>query len=207
LTSACRDYAVPDGTFAALHVSVRRLVHEEYIVTLRVFFIATAFVTGTVATPVLAQNATTASPATANVTAGATVLDTKGGTVGTIASVSSNVAVVDTGTVKAGIPTSAFAQGEKGLVIAMTKAELETAAQGSQAQTAAAITPGAVVADTSGGAVGKIDSVDGGFAVVATPNAKVRLPTAAFAKGPNGLVIGMTRPQLEAAAKGAAGGG
>jgi preprotein translocase subunit YajC len=163
--------------------------------------------TGTLAPAVLAQTATTAAPATADVKAGATVLDTKGGTVGTIASVSNNVAVVDTGTVKAGVPTSAFAQGDKGLVMAMTKVELEAAAQGSQAQTTAAITPGAAVADTSGGAVGKIDSVDGGFAVVATPNAKVRLPKAAFAKGPNGLVIGMTLAQLEAAAKGAGPGG
>jgi siroheme synthase len=172
-------------------------------VTLRAFFFATALISGTAAMPLLAQTATTAAPATASVTAGATVLDTKGGSVGTVASVANNVAVVDTGTVKAGIPTSAFAQGDKGLVIAMTKAELEAAAQGSQAQVAAAITAGAAVADTSGAAVGKIDSVDGGFAVVATPNAKVRLPKTAFAKGPNGLVIGMTLAQLEAAAKGA----
>lgn len=202
--SVHRDLVVPMELLGVFVCHFSDFYHEECIVKLRAFLLAAALITGTTAAPVFAQAATTGTPATADVKAGATVLDTKGGTVGTVASVTNNVAVVDTGTVKAGIPTSAFAHGDKGLVIAMTKVELEAAAQGSQAQIAAAITPGTAVADTSGGAVGKIDSVDDGFAVVVTPNAKVRLPKAAFAKGPNGLVIGMTLAQLEAAAKGAA---
>jgi len=38
---------------------------------------------------------------------------------------------------------------------------------------------------------------------VATANTKVQLPKTAFAQGQNGLVIGMTADQLDAAAKAA----
>ena len=175
--------------------------------------LATVSMSGAVfaqAAPAPAPAAAAAAPAAAkvNVTVGAPVLDAAGGAVGTIASVSGDAAVVDTGTVKAGIPVASFAQSDKGLHISMTKAELEAAAKGAQAgaqqDLASALTPGAAISDQNGGAVGKVDSVDGDFVVVATPNAKAKLPKSAFAKGPNGLVIGMTLAQLEAAAKGAA---
>lgn len=174
---------------------------------LRAVFLASAVLTASLASPVLAQ-APAAAPAKANVTAGASVSDPKGGSVGTVASVSGDLAVVDTGSVKVNLPVTAFAQSDKGLLISMTKTELEAAAkgaaQGSQAELAALLVPGTAVSDAKGGAVGKIDSVEGEFAVVATPNAKVRLPKTAFAKGPNGPIIGMTLAELEAAAKGAA---
>jgi hypothetical protein len=41
---------------------------------------------------------------------------------------------------------------------------------------------------------------------VATANTKAQLPKTAFAQGANGLVIGMTAEQLDAAAKAAASG-
>ncbi len=67
--------------------------------------------------------------ASAGVAAGSAVLDPKGGSVGTIASVDGNVAVVDTGMVKASIPIASFAKSDKGLLISMTKTELEAAAK------------------------------------------------------------------------------
>lgn len=158
-----------------------------------------------------AAAAPAAAPAKVNVTAGAAVLDATGGAVGTVASVTGDTAVVDTGTVKAGIPIASFAQSDKGLHISMTKTELEAAAKGAQAgaqgDILASLTPGTAISDPKGGAVGKVDSVDGDFVVVATTNAKAKLPKTAFAKGPNGVVIGMTMAELEAAAKGAATGG
>jgi hypothetical protein len=78
------------------------------------------------------------------------------------------------------------------------------------ATTAAAkpnVTAGAQVADASGGAVGTIESVSGANAVLSTGTAKATLPMTAFAQGPNGLVIGMTKAEVEAAVAKASGGG
>ncbi len=75
-------------------------------------------------------NAAAAKAATAaDVKAGATVFDQKGGLVGKVKSVSSKGAVVNTGKVKASIPVSSFAKNDKGLVIAMTKADVDAAAK------------------------------------------------------------------------------
>jgi len=147
--------------------------------------------------------AAAAAPATAGagVTAGAAVFDASGNPVGTIESVSGANAVLSTGTVKASIPVASFAKGAKGLVVGITKADLE-------AQVAAATKPtniaaGMAVSGPQGNPVGKIDSVNGDMITVATANTKVQLPKTAFAQGPNGLVIGMTAEQLDAAAKAA----
>jgi hypothetical protein len=64
-----------------------------------------------------------------DVKTGVSVYDQKGGVVGKIVSTSAKGAVVDTGTIKATIPTSSFAKGDKGLVISMTKAEIDAAAK------------------------------------------------------------------------------
>ena len=64
----------------------------------------------------------------ADVVKGASVYDEKGGTVGTIESVSAKGAIVSTGKVRVPIPVASFAKNDKGLVISMTKAELEAKA-------------------------------------------------------------------------------
>ena len=79
--------------------------------------------TGNVAAPAL-----TAATA-ADVKAGVSVYDQKGKLVGTIDSVTADGAVVSTGKVKASIPVSSFAKGDNGLVISMTKAEIDAAAK------------------------------------------------------------------------------
>lgn len=80
-----------------------------------------------------ASSKTEESPLTAvtkaDLKSGATVYDDKGGEVGKIVSTSAKGAVIDTGTVKATIPTSSFAKSDKGLVIAMTKAQIDAAAK------------------------------------------------------------------------------
>ncbi len=159
------------------------------------------------------------APATApagkpDVAAGAQVSDAQGGAVGTIESVSGGNAVVSTGTAKAALPLSAFAQGPNGLIIGMTKAELEAAiakasggastASASAATSApASIAVGAPVSDTKGGKVGTVAAVSGNLVTVATANTKVQLPKSAFGQGASGLVIAMTATELEAAAKAA----
>jgi hypothetical protein len=60
------------------------------------------------------------------------------------------------------------------------------------------ITAGATVSGPQGAPVGTIASVGAGFAIVKTDKHEVRLPDSAFAKGPNGLVIGLSRDALNA---------
>jgi preprotein translocase subunit YajC len=148
---------------------------------------------------------TTAS--TVTLAAGAKVLDTTGGTVGTIESVDGDFAVVATSKSKVRLPKSSFAMGPSGPVIAMTAAQLDDAvAQAAPQQAAASTKPnvvqGAAVSDMQGGAVGTIADVDAQFATVQlSTGSKVRLPLTAFAAGTNGgLRIAMTAQQLGAAA-------
>ena len=63
----------------------------------------------------------------ADVKAGVAVFDQKGGEVGKVESVSSKGAVVSTGKARAEVPVSSLGKSDKGLVIGMTKAELEAA--------------------------------------------------------------------------------
>lgn len=155
-----------------------------------------------------AAAATAAAPTpTAEVAAGATVADTAGGAVGTIESVTNGIAVLSTGSNKVSIPVGSFAKGANGLVIAMTKAEID---QKASAATAAAtgpaeITVGAVVADQTGAKIGTVKAVTGDMVTVQSATASAQLPKASFAKGPNGLVIAMTPAQFDAAAKAAGG--
>lgn len=65
----------------------------------------------------------------ADIKAGASVYDQKGAVVGKIDSVSSKGAVIDTGAVKATIPASSFAKSDKGLVIGMSKSQIDAAAK------------------------------------------------------------------------------
>ena len=159
-------------------------------------------------------SASAATPQTAaasgKVAAGATVMDTKGGVVGTIESVNGDLAVLDTGANKVNLPLSSFAAGTSGPIIAMTKAEVDAAASGAaqqdQAALAAMLKPGAKVSDPHGGAVGTIEANDGALVTLATAKSKVKLPTSAFSKGASGVVVAMTAAEIEAAAKGAGGG-
>jgi hypothetical protein len=76
-----------------------------------------------------AQAAQITKATAADIKAGVSVYDQKGGLVGKIVSSSAKGAVLDTGTVKATIPASSFAKSDKGLVIGMTKSEIDAAAK------------------------------------------------------------------------------
>jgi len=167
--------------------------------------------------PALAQSApesTATAPSAAGssavaVTAGAQVFDQSGGTVGKIDSVEGQFAVLATDKSKVRLPVTSFAKGDKGLIIGMTKDQVDAAASGASAQMqkdpTKLVTVGATVKDTSGGTVGTIKQVDSQYALVATPNKEVRLPLSAFGAGTEGPVIGMTAAQLEQAASAAGG--
>lgn len=64
----------------------------------------------------------------------------------------------------------------------------------------AGVTAGASVYDPQGGLVGNIEAVEAGQAVLSTGTVKVRVPVTSFGTGASGLMIGMTKQELEAAA-------
>jgi len=159
---------------------------------------------GQVGQPAAGAAASASTSAKPDVAVGATVNDTSGGAVGKITEVAGGNATIDTGTVKAAVPVTSFGAGQNGaLVLAMTKAQLESAA----AQTKPAeVTVGANVVGPQGNPVGKVAAVSGDLVTVETPKTKVQLPKNAFAAKGSDLAIGMTQDQLEAAAAKAAGG-
>ena len=167
------------------------------------FLLATAVIA---AAPLAAQTgAPQAAPAASvPVATGANVVDTAGAAVGTIEGVTNGVATLSTGTVKVAIPVTSFATGPNGPVIALTKTELE--AKAAQATQSLQIAVGATVTDPAGATVGTVKAVTGDMITVASATASAQLPRKAFAQGGNGLAIGMTAAQFEAAAKAAGGG-
>jgi len=82
--------------------------------------------------------ATTSTPAAGavvaatkeDIKAGLAVLDQQGGSVGTVESVTDDGAIVSTGSTRVQLPFNSFGKNDQGLVIGMTKSELEAAAKG-----------------------------------------------------------------------------
>jgi hypothetical protein len=88
---------------------------------------------------------------------------------------------------------------------ASTQTQTQTAGTAAtQAATAADVKAGVPVYDTNGGAVGKIESVIGADAVIDTGDTRPKIPISSFAKNEKGLIISMTKAELDAAAKKAA---
>ena len=77
-------------------------------------------------------------------------------------------------------------------------------AAATKAATAADVKKGVSVYDQNGGAVGKIDSVAGKNAVLNTGSVRATVPISSFAKNDKGLVIGMTKSEIDSQAKSAA---
>ncbi|WP_156679824.1 hypothetical protein [Sphingomonas profundi] len=164
---------------------------------------ATATTAPSATAPAAAATAPAAGAAAAaptKVAAGQTVYDTAGGVVGTVDKVEGQVAVLATGKNNVGLPLTSFAMGPNGPVINMTKDQVDAAATAAAAKTAASVTAGASVKDTSGGSVGTIKSVEGEYALLDTTKVQVKLPLSAFAAQGDGLIVSMTKAQIEAAA-------
>lgn len=146
-----------------------------------------------------------AAPALAAVTVGATVKDTKGGVVGTVASVSGGNVVVDTGSHKVTIPETSFGATPDGPLLAMTRAELDAAAETAmadqKARLASAIQPGASVRGTQGGVIGTITRLDGDFVMVKGEAGEARIPAAGLTLKADGLHFGMSAAEFAEAVK------
>ena len=152
--------------------------------------------------PTAAGTATTpAAP-----TVGATIYGAGGQAVGRVDSVTPQGVVINTGTAKVAVPTAAVGTGPNGPTVSLTKEQLTAAAAQAQAAGAAAIAPGASVRSSDGATVvGTVKAVDDQYVTLTTSKgADVRLPKTGVANGPNGLAVGMTAAQFDAATAGAA---
>jgi len=163
------------------------------------------------ATPALAQDApgrtAIVTPVAAPPTAGATVYDPAGGVVGTIASITGDMAVIDTGTNKIGYPMASIGTGANGPTIALTKVALDASYAEQKAKAAAELTaklaPGTAVRSRNGSAtVGTIKAVDAEFVTLTAANGDVRLPKSSFSLDQLGVIIGFTAEEFAAAIAG-----
>ena len=142
--------------------------------------------------------------ATATPTVGATVLDSAGVSIGTIASITPQAIVLDMDGTKIAVPPTSVGATAKGLAMAMTKADLQAAQAQQQAAAQSRLVAGAAVAGLNGAPVGTIKSTSGDMVTMTTGKGDVVLPATGFTANATGqLIIGMTQAQLDAAMGGA----
>jgi len=105
---------------------------------------------------------------------GATVYGTDGAEVGKIESMPGGNVVLFTGKNRATLPASVFGMNETGLLIGMTKAQLDAAVEAAEAKASAAIdaalVPEAQIMSKDGIAIGSIQKIEG-------ENVTIDLPT------------------------------
>lgn len=182
-------------------------------------FASIAFATLATTSAALAQDAAPApAPAPAAPAAaqelkgpsvGATVYGPADEAVGTIESISGNVAVLSTGTNKLSIPLDRLGKGPNGPTIGLGKAELDALATQASAQAATQLkeklVPGAQIRGSAGTVLGTVKGVTAEAVTVATTDGKqVNMPIAAVGVDAQGLVIGLTAEQFQAAVDAAA---
>ena len=132
-------------------------------------------------------------------TAGMQVVDTTGGAVGTVVSVSGDNVVIKTDRHQVALPKTSFTAHEGKLLFGMTQAQLNAATEKSLAEAAAAIAPGATVKGSGGAVLGTIDAVDTEFVTINLQSGNlVRIPRSGVAAGNGDVVIGLTAEELEA---------
>lgn len=158
------------------------------------------------AAPAAAPSAAATTPAV-----GATVLDSAGTSIGTIASITPRAIVLDIDGTKVAVPPASVGATAKGLAMAMTKASLQAAQAQQQAQAQAALqsrlVAGTAVSGINGTPIGTVKANDGSLITLTTSKGDVKLPTNGFTMNQSGQVmIAMTEAQFNAAVSGASGG-
>lgn len=154
-----------------------------------------------------ATAAPAASTAGASLTVGAKVYDPQGAEIGTIENVSGGNVVVNTGTNRATLASTAFGTSPKGATLNTTRAQLDAAVAAASAKastaTKAALVAGAQVRGEGGAVVGTVKEVEGDNVVLDREAGPVALTSQFFTTDANGLVLTMTAAELDAAAKAA----
>ncbi len=158
-----------------------------------------------------AQAATSADATATAPTVGATIYDSAGVALGTVASITPQAIVLNTGTAQVPVPPTSIGKTDKGFAMAMTRADLDAAVASSQAQAQAAVkaklTQGTAVSGLNGASLGTIKTADDQFVTVTTAKGDVKLPIAGFSADASGkVIVGITADQLAAATAGASAG-
>lgn len=163
------------------------------------------------AAPLLAQTpaptpATSPGPAPAavQVTAGATVYGPNGAEVGTVEKVEGGNAVINTGAHSAAVPTSAIGRNEKGLLVSLTRDQLDAAVVAAEAKSqgnlASVLVVGAPLHSADGQPMGKVSAISAeGLVTVERESGSFALRRDSFATDANGLALRMTAAQINAA--------
>jgi hypothetical protein len=162
------------------------------------------------AAPAPAETTAAAPAATAvNVTQGASVTGNDGMPIGTVTQVLQDAAVVDTGTHQIPLPTSAFAQGDSGLTLNITKAELDASYAEQMAAANAALNEklvvGVPVMTADSQTLGTVDMIEGENVVLAMEgDQKLTLGKDVFAvDSAGGVIVRATMDQIQQALGGA----
>ena len=174
--------------------------------------VAIALLTGIVSVPVTAhaQSRTPIpNPVLQTPAAGVAVLDTAGAPVGTIESVTGDLAVINTGTNKVSYPVASMTPAANGAIIALTKAQLDASFVEQQAKAKAdlqarMVAGTAVFANDGTTQIAVIKSVGAEFVTVTAPNGKdANGPVSGFALGRTGVVTGISVADFAKATAGA----
>lgn len=165
-----------------------------------------AFLAGAVLSPVAAMAQDAPATAAAQVVAGAKVYGPQGKEeVGTIEKVEGGNAVVNTGTVRATLPANVFGTSPAGLIISMSKAQLEAAVGAAEAKasasTTAALVPDAQVKSKDGVLVGSVQKIEGENVTLDLTggNAITLKKDFLMADASGGLMLAMTAADFQAA--------
>lgn len=135
---------------------------------------------------------------------GAAVYGSDGAEVGKIEDTPAGNVVIFTGTNRATIPAASLGKNEKGLVIGMTKADLDSAVAAASAKADeainAALVAGAKVSGSDGTEIAKVQKVEGDNVTLDLPSGTaIALPKNQFQATATGLSLFMTSAEFTAA--------
>lgn len=130
---------------------------------------------------------------------GATVIDDAGGEVGTIIAISGDTVTLRTDRHEARLPVTAFRPTATTVRFGMTRAELNAAVEAAEARAEAAFAVGSPVRDRNGVTVGTVSGIDAEMVTIRLAAGRVRVPRDGLRATRQGLAIGATLAELQAA--------
>jgi len=166
---------------------------------MRLFLTSIALATASIVAAAVPASAQATSAA---IVPGMPVVDTAGGTVGSVIAVKNNLLTIKTDRHEAVIGTDSVTLHQGKLLFGMSQAELNAAIDRDVAAANAALVPGAIVKGAAGTKVGTLDAIDAESATIKLESGNlVRIPRSGIRGTPDGdTVIGLTADQLEAEA-------
>ncbi|GGC23301.1 hypothetical protein GCM10011371_08770 [Novosphingobium marinum] len=145
----------------------------------------------------------------AALTVGATVFGPNGNEVGTVENIADGNVVIFTGNNRATLPANSLGKNDKGLLLAVTKEQLDAfvtqAAAQADAAMAQALVPDAEVYSSDGVMVGTVGEIDGNNVTVEREAGPVALTKDMLTADADGLKLYMSEAEFNAAAAAASG--